>query len=127
MFHLKDMFLLSYVIRGVFRVQRSAELGDDTAAVNVRANPMDRHSCHGLPCLLDCLVYMVAVHPDPSELRQEGGMEVDHPVVIFMDEEIGDDEEESGQDYEIDRKLPQQRKDYVGIVEPGLPDLVSSG
>ena len=122
MLHLQDVLLGGDIVRSVARIQRSAELGDDAAAVHVRTYPMHSHAGLGLTGIFDSLVDMVAVHPYPAELRQEGGMEVDHPVVIFIDEEIRDDKEETGEDYEIDGKLRQQREDDFGVVETRLPD-----
>ena len=100
--HFKGMFLGGDVVGSVIGTDRSAELSDDPATVNLAAYPMDGHSGLGLPRRLDSLVDMMTVHAHASEFRQKGGMKVDHPVVIFMDQEVRDDKEETRQNDEVD-------------------------
>lgn len=101
-FHLQDVFLGGDVIGGVVRIYRSAELGDDPAAVNLGAYPMDGHSGFRLPCRFHGLVDVVAIHSDAAELREKGGMEVDDPAVIFTNQEVRNDKEETRQNDEVD-------------------------
>ena len=97
----KDMFLGSDVIRDVIGAYRSTELSYDLATVNLAADPMDRHAGLCLTSRLDRFMDMMAVHPHSPELRKQGWMEVDHPAVIFMNQEIRDDQQEAGQHDEV--------------------------
>ena len=47
-------------------------------------------------------------------------MKVDHPVVIFMDQEVRDDKEETRQNDEVDRIFLHQRQDNILPVQVRL-------
>ena len=63
---------------------------------------MDSHSGLRLAGSLDRLMDMMAIHPHAAELWQKGGMKVYHPVVIFTDQKIRNDQQEAGKDDEVD-------------------------
>ena len=92
MLHFKDVLLGGDVFGSVFRGDRGAKLGDYLTTVNACAYPVDGHTCFGLPRRFDGFVNMTAIHSHPAKLWKEGRMEVEHPMIIFIDQESRNDE-----------------------------------
>lgn len=101
-FHFKGMFLGGDVIGSVVGAYRSTELSDDLAAVNLAAYPVDCHAGLGLTCRFHGLMDAMTVHAHASEFRQKGRMKIDDPAVIFTNQKVRNDEEETRQNDEVD-------------------------
>ena len=120
MFHLQDMFLGCNVVRSIIRRQRRCELSYDLSPVDLIADIVDSHAGLGLAGGLDSLVHMMTVHPDASELRKKGRMEIDDSARICVNEEIRDHHQEACKDNEVDAELLHYRHQLL-LIKKVLP------
>ena len=120
MFHLQDVLLGGNVVRSILWRQRRGELGYDLSPVDLIADIVDSHAGLGLAGGLDGLVHVMTVHPDASELRKQGRMEIDDSVRICVNEEIRDHHQEACKDNEVDAELLHYRHQLL-LIQKVLP------
>ena len=111
------MHLILNLFRSRARFQRRGRLEDYPPLVITLVDQMDCNA--GLPFTGggDSLMDMSAIHPLPSEFRQQGGVDIYDAVMVTRCQEGGEHEQESGQHYRVDRTALQYPCEPRGIVE----------
>lgn len=123
---LREMALFEFVdvggdvVGGVGGGDGGAELRDDGAAVVVGGDPVDGDASFCFASLPNGLVNVVAVHSLAAELGQQGGMEVEYPMGIGVDEVRRNYEQESSQNDEIDIVFFEQIEHFFLVLEVGF-------
>lgn len=111
------MHLILNLFRSRARLQRRGRLEDYPPVVITFVDQMDCDAGLPFPCGSDRLMDMSAIHPLPSEFRQQGGMDVYDAVMVTRGQESGEHKQESGQHYRVDRTALQHPGEPHGIVE----------
>ena len=63
---------------------------------------------------------MMPIHASAAILGQQSGMEIEHAPMVGLDQKLGNHEQKTGQDDEVDAVLAHQGKEQVFAVEVGF-------
>ena len=120
MLHLQLVLFFRNIVDIVGWEKWRAKLSNDFSTIAYRTNPVNGETGLGFASGLHRFVHMVSVHALATELRQQGGMQVNHAPVVSLDEIVGNHQQEPSQHDEINVMLIEYLQHLIGFAKLGF-------